>query len=141
MFKSLELEVDRPYTVNLVKPNGTPLVDTDGKQAWIKLLSLDSQRAQQWRSETAERRADKGIRPTRAMMVEDGVEVLAHVTLDWYLVGFDGKPAVDDGGRELRFSESVAKQLYSMPSTEWITEQVRIGATLRENFMPMLSGT
>lgn len=70
-----------------------------------------------------ERRKAKGEDITKE---DEGLELLAVVTLGWSGIEFDGKA--------LEYSKSNARKLYSDPRTDWIGEQVGPFALNRRNF-------
>lgn len=130
LFSGLELESDKPFRVLLSDPDGEPLLDEDGKQAWVDVISTDSKTA-----ERAQRtRRDKfigGKKITAETADKMGAEILAQLTTGWYLVRLDNHKPL-----EAPYTPANAIELYLNPQTAFITEQVRAAAGKRANFMP-----
>jgi hypothetical protein len=129
-FGSLELDVDQVHKMTIIHPdNNQPLRDKDGKEAYIAHYSADSDVARKMNRESARRRLNS--RRTKISPEEleaEGVELLAAMTSDWYLVAKDGTPL------DVPFTQENARELYSSRKMQWLREQVDNSATDRANF-------
>lgn len=134
-FTDLELDVEVAFRLKLLRPDLGPLLDKDGKQAYIDIMSLDSQKAEQLAKETRERRRAAGA-VTQDSIEADGVDSLARLTTGWYLVGGGGKPVVDAENNPVPYTVENARELYASRGARFITDQVRGAAAERSNFMP-----
>lgn len=134
-FDGLGLAVETPAKALLTHPiNQTALVDADGKQAYVEILSYDSREAQQLAQAATNRRIKvRGgagtVRLTAEELEQERVDVLAALTRGWYLLSLDGTPIAD-----ATFTTANARELYAHPSTRWIREQVELGAGDRSLF-------
>lgn len=121
VFAGLEVEVDSPSRLFLQHPGtGQPLRNAEtGEEAWIDVLSSDSDVAQKHNRESMNRRIKRRAQKITAEEMEaEGVELLAKLTRGWSLVDLAGKPIA------VPFSEVNARALYSKPSLSWIKRQV-----------------
>lgn len=108
-----------------------PLVDRDGKPAYVDVYSNDSERARAYNRKSAQRRLDmRGRAVVTAVMIEtEQFGLLAELTAGWYLVDLAGDPV------DLAFSTLAARELYSDPEMTWLKDQVDTFAGSRANFL------
>jgi len=125
-FDAISLNVETPHRVLLLLPNGDEWNDVDGKQAYIDVLSTDSEKNADASREIADRRM-KGEEFTGEAEMRARLPFL---TCGWHLIGFDGKVISDE------YSLEAAKELYSGRARDFITRQVVAGAFNPSNFMP-----
>ncbi len=119
-FAGLALSVDKPATMTIRHPEtGKPIVDRDGREAFISIFSADSARGRAHERATIDSRLDARKRKLTADDIErDNVELLTKLTDAWYLVTLDGDPI------DVEFNEANARELYSDYSLRFIREQV-----------------
>jgi len=132
-FAALALATERASRCLLKHPvTKRPLVDGEGRQAYVDVLSLDSAKVHAADLEIGRNRIEIG-----KLSIEDlNEEVparLAAATTGWFLVGLDG--AVID----VPFTADNARDLYSEPALNWIREAVLAHARDRGNFVPASS--
>lgn len=131
-FAGLGLPVDKPTRMPLVHPNTRqPLRDANGQDAWIELLSSDSEKARKHNIEIQRRRlrAARGrLRIEPEEIEADSVELLAVLTSGWHLCGLDSTPL------DVPCSIENARELYGTPGLAWLREQVDEFVTDRVNF-------
>src|SRR5437879_6088795 len=93
--EDLELEVDKPFRMPVLHPmNNLPMRDTEGKEAYVDVLSSDSAIAKKIRREikTSRLQTRNPRSLTGAKLEDEDVELLAALSTGWYLVSLDGKP-------------------------------------------------
>lgn len=138
-FASLEFPVDEPGRMVIMHPGSNqPFRDAEGKEAYIDLLSGDSQKAQAFdRRVLAQRIARRN--PTTNLAVEEieasQIDRMAHLTTGWSLVGRDGTKL------DVECNEANARELYSAPIMFWLREQVAFYQSNRANFFGASSTT
>lgn len=132
-FAGLSLDVDKPQRWVILHPTTRqPLRDNDGKEAWIDLYSSDSAVARRHNFNSARRRMNAAGRNQRIRfspeeLEAEGIDLLAALTVDWYLVSLDGTAL------NTPFSVDEARELYL---NNWLKEQVDDFVTDRANFPP-----
>lgn len=132
-FASLALATERASRCLLKHPvTKRPLVDAEGRQAYVDVLSLDSAAVHATELEIGRNRIEAGKLSIEDLNEETPAK-LAAATTGWFLVGLDG--AVID----VPFSAANARELYSEPALAWIREAVLAHARDRGNFGPALS--
>jgi hypothetical protein len=130
-FDALALAVDKPARLLLQHPKtGLPLKDKEGKEAFIDLLSSDSDTARKQQHANANKRfAQRVRRPlTSEELDAENIDILAALTVGWHLVGLDGEALA------VPFSTENAKELYAAPQLAWVREQAQAFAESRANF-------
>jgi hypothetical protein len=130
-FDALALPVDEPARLHLQHPTkGTALKDSDKKDAYIDLLSLDSGKAQAYERAINAKRMARRVKamPTVEELEAEQTERLATLTLGWHLVGLNGE------GLDVDFSEGAAVELYTANAMRWLREQVELFLNNRANF-------
>ena len=128
-FSGLELEVDAPYRLVLLHPaTRQPLRDTEGKEAWIEHHSSDSEIARKHQRNIQRRRlAMRGrMKISPEELEAEAVEILAALTVDWYLVDFRGQQITTECTLEN------ARELYG--ELAWVREQIDESTADRANF-------
>ena len=127
----IALETERPFKLILLNPSdGEPIVCTaTGKQASVTVYSGDSAVALKQRRSANAKVIKKRGKLSLDDTEENDLNLLTALTVDWYLVNFDGEeipfPHTDENAREL----------YSNPAYVWIKDQVSVAAGDRANFM------
>jgi hypothetical protein len=126
------VDYEHPRRMTILDPRSdvpTPMVDKDGKEAFIDLHSFSSVLARKYHD--AKRRAEglqqKGKPPTHEESMAAGAELLAALTTDWYLVDGAGDK-LDD------FSAQNAVELYGNVDNDWLVKQVSYFAGNQANF-------
>jgi hypothetical protein len=130
-FSGLELEVEKPFRLILLHPvTRQPLRDAEGKEAYIDHYSGDSEIARKHQRAVQRRRlAMRGrLKITPEELEAEAAEVLAALTVGWYLVGLKGDPI------DTPFTPENARELYSDPRVTWLREQLDESAADRANF-------
>jgi hypothetical protein len=135
LFSGLELETERPFRVFLNDAAGNPLRDADKNPAYVDVISTDSRKAESLQRARRDRMLS-GKRTTAEILDADGIDILAELTMGWYLVRLDGAPLLGPDGKSVPFTVENARSLYASPAAAFITDQVRAGASVRANFMP-----
>lgn len=125
----LELEPDRAGRLTLLHP-GTqmPLTDKSGKEAYIDLLSSDSEVAEKHRKEIRTARM-RTRNPNKIDLDAESNELLARLTTGWYLVDFTGNPI------DVPFTRENALAIYGNHKMAWLTDQADSFAGERANFL------
>lgn len=128
----LELEgVDTPSRMTILHPiTNMPMVDVDGKEAWIDLYSTDSEVARKFGREmkTARLRERNPNSMTGEKLENNEVDLYAALTAGWYLLDLANAPV------DMPFSRSEAVGLYGNHKMAWLLEQVASFASARANF-------
>jgi hypothetical protein len=130
-FSGLELEVEKPFRKILLHPiTQQPIRDTEGKEAYIDHYSADSEIARKHQRAVQRRRlAMRGrLKITPEELEAEATEVLAALTVGWYLVDFKGQAI------NTEFTHEHARELYSDPTITWLREQIDESAADRGNF-------
>src|SRR4029077_990726 len=130
-FSGLELEVETPFRLILVHPvTRQPLRDEDGNPAYIDHYSADSEIARKHQRNIQRRRlAMRGrMRITPEELEAEAVDILAALTVGWYLVGTKGQKI------NTPFTQENARELYGDPTITWLREQVDESTADRANF-------
>lgn len=131
-FAGLAVQADKPARMIIRHPGtGQPLRAKAGdEEAWIELLSADSEAALRFQRAARDRRLSGGARRMKAADLDaEGAELLAALTVDWRLVTLDGSPI------EVPCGAANAVELYSMPELAWLREQVDQFVSDRGNFL------
>ncbi len=131
-FAGLGLATEVPSRLILLHPGmQRPLRDRDGKEAYIDLLSLDSEPARKHqRAITDARLALKSRQKVKAAQIEEeSVELFAALTTGWHLVKLNGEPI------PVECTLANARELYSLTETAWIKDQVAEYVYDRSNFI------
>jgi hypothetical protein len=130
-FSGLELEVEKPYRLILLHPiTRQPLRDAEGNEAYVEHYSADSEIARKHQRAVQRRRlAMRGrLKITPEEIEAEATEVLAALTVGWFLVDLTGNPI------DLPFTQQDARELYSSPAVGWLREQLDESAADRGNF-------
>lgn len=135
-FGSLSGSASDPFRVVLLDPStDLPLTDVDGKEAYIDVLSMQSEVARgidRKKSQALARKVMKG--KIRDYSDEDqfleNVEKLANLTTGWYLVDPSSKKPLD-----VPFSVEAAAELYKLPLAFQYFMQAWVGANEPANFI------
>jgi len=137
-FDALALAVDQPSRMTILHPaTRQPLRNGTGEEAWIDLLSDDSQAAQAYDDRISDIRIQNrqmgSILPTAAETRQMVIGRLAALTVGWHLVALDGSPL------DVPFNAANVSELYAVPSMAWLREQVAVHISRRANFTPRSS--
>lgn len=130
-FAGLALETDNPARMTIRHPKtNLPLRDAAGNEAYIDLLSSDSEAAvKAKRSVTNGRLAMRNrTKITSERLESEAAEILASLTKGWHLIALDGSPI------DLPCNHQNAIDLYSAPQMVWLREQVDEFTSDRANF-------
>lgn len=117
---ALAADVNEAARVSLINPRTyQPLVDENGVQAYIDVLSRDSDVARAVTRKALDRRL-KGRRPkiTAEDVEAETVALLVAVTTDWHLVDPNGRRV------DAECNDANKKALYSNPKFAWLRVQV-----------------
>lgn len=130
-FDALELAVDQPSRMTIHHPiTGAPLTNDEG-DAWIDLLSLDSNKAKAFERKLTSSRLSQRVRQqiTADQLESEHTSRLANLCVGWKLLTLDGSPL------DVPFSESNAAELFSNNRMSWLREQCEAFLANRANFM------
>lgn len=130
-FASLALPVEKASRMTILHPvTRQPLKNGDGREAYIEMLSIDSEVAQKHRTASQQRRLNMGIRAklNAEELEQESIDLLAWLTVGWHLVGFDGEVI------DVPFSKENARKLYGQHALAWLREQVDQYVADRGNF-------
>jgi hypothetical protein len=131
LFNGLELEVEQPFRLFLLHPiTRQPMRDAEGNQAYIDHYSSDSEIARKHQRTVQRRRLAmrNRLKITPEELEAEATEVLAALTVGWYLVDLKGKKI------DLPFSQDKARELYANPGASWLREQLDESSADRANF-------
>lgn len=130
-FAAMGVPVDKFARMTILHPyTNEPMVDQEGKPAFIDVYSGDSDRARSYNRKTSQRKLDmRGRAVVSAASIEsEGYGLLAELSVAWHLVDLNGD-AID-----VPFTTQAARELYAEPSMTWLKEQVDAFAAARGNF-------
>ena len=136
-FAKLALATDTPRRMTICHPaTGEPLVDAEGRSAFLDLLALTSAPAQKARNAIQQKRIDARVRRVTVAEAEDeAMSVLAACTKGWHLVGLDGAHI------DVECTPAAALELYTTTGMRFLAEQATIFADNAGNFLPGSSTT
>lgn len=110
---------------------GEPVVDKDGKRAYIDMLSEDSPTGRrfdkEWREHTFSLAADGKPAPTQ---FEHNIAKAAALTTSWHLVNPDTLEAINEP-----YTLENARELYALPDTRWLWGPAWVAANNSANFI------
>lgn len=135
-FGALAAKTSATYRVQIIDPlESTPIVDKDGKSAFIEVMSNDSETARTFDRENGKRVDRKMLAGRTNELLDDdplarNAQRMAKLTVNWYLVDPETKEQID-----VPFSEENAVELYSSPDTAWLYRQAVVGSGNLANFM------
>lgn len=136
-FSGLGIRAETPARMVVRHPvTGRPLVNAaTGEEAFILLLSGDSQAAKQARHKIQQERIDNRVRKiTLADAEEENTRVMAALVRGWSLATLEGEPL------DVECSPSTAYELFSSPDTAFVAEQAVEFVGHRGNFLAASSG-
>lgn len=120
----LEAAAEQGEKLYLEHPvTGETVRDDDGNAMWIKVIGTDSKAYNRAVSRIASKRTRKKGQITIEQQAENAADLLASLSIDWYVVL---------NGETPDFSFEAAKQLYT--EHKWIRQQVDDFAGDRANF-------
>lgn len=127
-FGALSVPVDQPARLELMHPwTGQPLRSAPNGSgdepvtAYIDLLPATSAIGKMHDRAMLDKNLRRGVRRMSAEELEsDQIEKLAKLTKGWQLVGLDGTKM------DVEFSQSNARELYTLPESNWILDQARM---------------
>lgn len=132
-FGSLSGAASDPFHVVLIdRVSGKPLVGTDGKEAYIDVLSAQSDVGRKFdreRSQASQRRAMVGLNTEDDALAEN-IEKLARLTVAWNLVDPVSKEPLG-----VPVSVDAAKAFYALPGAFHFYIQAWVGANEPTNFI------
>jgi hypothetical protein len=113
---------------------GAPLKTKDGQRAYVEVKPTDSDAAEARRQSSRRKLLDqvskgKKIQQSPEQLDQDSAEILALLTVSWFLVAPDGE-VVDD-----QYSYEKGVQVYLQPQFKWLREQVDEFLEDRANFI------
>lgn len=133
-FGGLSANISDAFKMPIISPvTDAPLKDKDGKEAFIELLSADSdigRRIDRERTTALTKRQLRGkIAGAADNAIEQNYATIASLTRGWYLLDLAGNPI------DVAFSEQNALELYSSPETAWIYRQAFVAVNEVANFI------
>jgi hypothetical protein len=135
-FDALELAVDQPSRMTIHHPiTGVALKDKKGDDAWIDLLSADSEKGKAFERKLTQSRLSQRVRQqiSAEQLESEHASRLANLCAGWRLLTLDGS-ALD-----VAFNEANAVELFSNNKMTWLREQVEAFLATRANFTKSLS--
>lgn len=138
-FGGLAANVTAPSRMTIVHPaTGEPIYDTDGKPAYIDLLSQDSAPGRAIAKKQSAAQLKRAVKAgnidvdTDADPVDDQIDILAALTRGWYLVDPSTGGPIDyafDG-------VASARELFAADELHWLRRQAYVWVINQGNFMP-----
>lgn len=131
-FDAMALEVDKPGRMPIKHPHtNLPLRDGEGNDAFIELHSGDSAIARKVQRTITNGRLQMRNRNkiTADRLESEGTELLAALTVDWYLVNWRTGEKID-----VKCTREDAEELYGASGMQWLREQVDEFVADRANF-------
>jgi hypothetical protein len=136
-FAGLALSVDMPSRMPILHPKTLePLVDEEGREAFIELYSRDSAKGrEQARRNQIKRLASRQRKKSEIVEIteEEQTDMLVALTSSWHLVSLDGKALKVD------CTPDNVRDLYTEPAMAWLRDQVENFTWDRANFLPASS--
>lgn len=129
-FANFGYAVDEPRRMIILgEETGAPMRASDGREAYIDLLSMDSPAAKKLQRESINRRlgARKTTLTAEAVDAEQ-VDMLVALTKAWLIVGPDGSVISDT------VTPEDARDLYSQPGWAWLRRQAEAFVAQVANF-------
>ncbi len=133
-FGGMAASVSETFKMPIISPlTDKPLKDKSGKEAFIELLSADSDVGRKLDREQQQALTQRAMRGNRAGVGDDALEQnilkLAALTRGWLLLDLDGHPI------DVAFSPQNAVELYSDPGMGWLYRQAFTAAHEVANFI------
>ena len=131
------VDTERAARIDIINPyTGEPLLGAHAG-AFVMVLSGDSRAAEKARDASADKRINRLARGqermTQEQAREEDIDMAVSLTVGpWCLIDPDTLDIIDEP-----FSESAARELYSLPGWRWLRDQVLRGAGTRGNFRRM----
>ena len=140
-FGSLSAKVEKPFRVILLDPaTDLPLKDKDGKEAYIDVLSAQSDAGRKFDRERQTQMARRAMRSRNQVLDEDAFEIntakTAALTVGWYLVDPSNGEPIDAA-----FSMEAALEFYRLPLAHPFFMQAFVAAHETANFIKSSSTT
>ena len=135
-FGSLAGDVSVPFRVVLIDPQSDlPLKDSAGKEAFIDVLSAQSEVGRKFDKEQRAQFQRRAMRGRNQQIIEDdqlevNIAKLARLTVDWYLVDPVSKEPID-----VPLTVETATEFYSLPLAHPFYLQAFLGANEAANFI------
>jgi hypothetical protein len=123
-FDALKLDVDAPSRMTIHHPvTRQPVKDTDGNEAYIDLLSPDSEASRKFERKVTNERLAAARKSRSGTITAEQLEAeqanrLANMTAGWLMISFDGSPL------DLEFTTANAQALYESRQMTWLRHQV-----------------
>lgn len=141
-FGALAANVSQGFKVVLIDPlTDLPIKDASGKEAFVEVLSADSEKGRAFENERAKQFNRRMMRGRAAQeegedQRQNNIAKLAALTASWHLVDPATKSVID-----VPCSEANATELYSEPGMGWLFMQAWLGANETANFIKRSSKT
>lgn len=135
-FAGLELDADTARRMTIKGQDGAPIRDKDGAEAWIDLLSQDSEAAKKHEHAITRHRLELRNRNkvTPELLEEEAAARFAALTVGWHLVNPVTREAL-----ALDCTPANARELYANRRMRWLRDQVRDFVEDDRNFTPTSS--
>jgi hypothetical protein len=139
-FSALASNTADAFNMQVISPlTDVALTDKDGKEAYVSLLSVDSE---------AGRKIDRAQSVAQMRKLRSGrnlendedftdkqIEALVALTVGWYLVDLEGNPI------DVEFSEANARELWNDRGMAWLRKQAWVFVNTAGNFIKGSSKT
>lgn len=134
-FGALAAAVSETFRVTIIDPaTDQPLKDRDGKEAFIEVISFDSDKGLAFDKSKRTSQVQRAMRGASRVAQDDPLDEmqakLAHVTVSWHLVDPETLEPID-----VPCNEQNALELYTANGMQWLYRQVFVGANETANFM------
>lgn len=133
-FAALAADVASAFRMPVISPlTEEPIKDKEGKEAYVELLSADSEAGRKI-DRVQSIAAVRKLRSGRNLQDEDDlsegqIDKLVALTVGWYLVDPDGNPM------DVPFSERDARELWNAQGMAWLRRQAWVFVNTAGNFI------
>lgn len=141
-FAALAANVSQSFKVEIIDQiTDLPIIDKDGKKAFIEVLSTDSEAGRAFDRDQRAAYRRKAMKSRNGIaeppdQLEENVAKCAALTKSWHLVDPTTREVID-----FPCGVDAAKELYGEPGMNWLFVQVWVAANDAANFMKRSSQT
>ncbi|GEM_PF-2107430 len=141
-FAALAANVSQAFRVEIIDQiTDLPIIDKDGKKAFIEVLSTDSDAGRAFDKDQRAALRRKAMKSRNGMaepgdQLEENIQKCAALTKAWHLVDPATREVID-----VPCTAENAAELYAVPGMNWLFVQVWVAANDAANFMTRSSPT